>query len=187
MTSIPKETQPEGETEEHNYTSESTFAVARGLKEDEDQVSMILENDESQGGQNKGHQNSFFCTQKYNPKMVGDENRAICTAVDMKDLDLKSYLKYYNLTHQICSVKSMKCIFVLGKYSGCKDWITVPWKHVWYCIMCTIRQRDVGHEHVNVTSMCRYCKTICQDNEDSSMPIDVVSSKRRAPRRRGHI
>ena len=186
LTAIANETQPKGETEEQKQRTKALFAAKRGLKEGEDPVSMFLGNDESQGGREKGLQNSFFCTQKHNPKTVGDENSTICTAVNMKEVDSKRYLKCYNLTHQTCSVKSKKCIFVSGEYSVCTDWSTVPWKHVWYCNMCAIRQREEGHEHVNITSMCSYCKTKCQEDEDSSMQIDLVSSKRHKSRRRGN-
>ena len=187
MTAIAKETQRKGETEEYNHRTKALFAAKRGLKEGEDPVSMFLGNDESQRGREKGFQNSFFCTQKHNPKTVSDENSTICTAGDMKDFDSKGYLKCYNLTHQTCSVKSKKCIFVSGEYSVCTDWSTVSWRHVWYCNMCALRRREEGHEHVNITSMCSYCKTICQEDEDSSMPITMESSKRRKPRCRGNI
>ena len=74
------------------------------------QKACFKKNEESQGIGKRGLQNSCFYTQKHNPKTVGDENNTICTAVDMKDFDLKVYLNYYNLTHQIYSVKSKKCI-----------------------------------------------------------------------------
>ena len=119
LAAISKETQPEGETEQHNHTAESMFAEARGLKEGEDSVSMILDNDDSKGDKTKVVRIPFFCTQKHNPKTVGVKNSTICTVVDMKDFDSKSYLKYYNLTHQTYSVKSKKCIFVSGEYSRC--------------------------------------------------------------------
>ena len=70
LTAIAKQTQPEGETEEHNHTAESMFAASRGLKEGENPVSMILENDKSQGGQNKGRQNSFFAHKNIIPKRL---------------------------------------------------------------------------------------------------------------------
>ena len=187
MTAIANETQPKGETEEQKQRTKAWFAANRGLKEGEDPESMFLKDEESQVVGKRGLQNSFFCTQKHNSKTVGDENSTICTAVDMKEVDSKRYLKCYNLTHQTCSVKSKKCIFLMDQYSGCKDWSSVHWKHVWYCNMCAIRRGEGGHKHVNITSMCSYCKTICQEDEDSSMPISMESSKQRKPRRLGNI
>ena len=104
----------------------------------------------------------------------------------MKGVDLKDYLKYYNLTHQICSVKSQNCIFLAGILCVCKDWSRIPCKHIWYCNMCAIRT-GTTEVNVNIITMCGYCKTICQEDEDSSMPITMKSSKRRKPRRRGNI
>ena len=187
LTTIAKETQRKGETEEHNHRTKSWFAANRGLKEGEDPESMFLKDEESQVVGKRGLQNSFFCTQKHNSKTVGDENSTICTAVDMKEVDSKSYMMGYNLTHQTCSVKSEKCIFLMDQYSGCKDWSSVPWKHVWYCNMCAIRRREPRHEHVIITSMCSFCKNTRQEKEDSNMPVSMQSSKRCRPRRLGKI
>ena len=104
----------------------------------------------------------------------------------MKEVANKSDMKFYKLTHQTCCVKSEKCIFLRDKYSGCKDWSSIPCKFVWYCNMCAIREGEKGHEQVNITSMCSYCKTKCQDDEDSNMEMDLVSSKRHKSRRRGN-
>ena len=125
------ETQPKGETEKQKKGTKALFPAKRGLKEGDDPLSVILGNDESKGKRKKGSHNSYFCNKKHNPKMVGDENSKIFTSVDMKEVVSKGFMKSYNLTHQTCSVKSKKCIFVSGEYSVCTDWSTVPWKHVW--------------------------------------------------------
>ena len=143
---------------------------------------MILGNGESPGRREKGFPHSFFCTQKHNPKKVGDGNSTICTAIDMKEVDSKSCMNSYKLTHQTCSVKSEKCIFLMDQYSGCKDWRKIPRKHVWYCNMCAIRQREKKHKHLIITSMCGYCKDTRQEEEDRNMPVSAQSSKRRRPR-----
>ena len=100
----------------------------------------------------------FLPLKQHKPKTIGDENSTICTAIDMKMVDHKSYMKSYKLTHETCSVKSEKCIFLMDQYSGCKDWSSVSWKHVWYCNMCAIRRREPKHEHVIITSMCSFAK-----------------------------
>ena len=84
---------------------------------------MILEDEESNGGGERGCQKSFFCTQEH-PKTVGNYNNpkgnTICTEVEMKDVDKKGYMKYYNLTHQTYSVKSKNCIFIAGDFLSVK-------------------------------------------------------------------
>ena len=78
----------------------------------------------------------------------------------MKVGDDKDYKKYYNLTHETCSVKSDNCIFEVGKYSKCKDWSSIQCKHIFYCNMCAIRQEQPGKD-VNITTMCGFYKTHC--------------------------
>ena len=149
---------------------------------------MILGHSESPGGREKGPSHSFFCPQKlHKPKKIGDGHSTICTADDMLVVTNKSYMKSYKLTHQTCSVKSEKCIFLMDKYYGCKDWSSVPWKHVWYCNMCAILRREPKHEHVIITSMCSFCKDTHQEKEDSNMTVSMQSSKRSRPRRLGNI
>ena len=138
---IANETQPKGETEKQKKRTKALFPAKRGFKEGEDPLSVILGNDESKGKQKKGSHNSYFCHQKHNPTTIGDNKSTICTAVNMKELDKKNHLNYYQLTHQTCSVKSKNCIFVSGKYPASTAWSDVSWKHVWYCNMCAICQR----------------------------------------------
>ena len=76
----------------------------------------------------------------------------------MKVVDKKGDLSFYNLTHQTCSVKSDNCIFVAGKFSKCKDWSNIPYKPIFYCNMCAIRQQT-AEVSVNITTMCGSCKT----------------------------
>ena len=175
-----------GETKEQKQRTKGLFAAKRGFKKGEDPISMILGNNESPDRREKGLPHSFFCTQKHKQKKVGDGNSTICTAIDMKEVDSKSYMNSYKLTHQTCCVKSEKCIFLMDKYSGCKDWSSVPCKFVWYCNMCAILRREPKHEDVIITSMCSFCKDTRQEKEDSNMEKDCVSSKRSRPRRRGN-
>ena len=59
---------------------------------------MILEDDESQGGGERGLQKSFFCTQEHNPKTVGDQKNqnknTIYMEGDMKVVDKKADLRF---------------------------------------------------------------------------------------------
>ena len=98
----------------------------------------------------------------------------------------KADLRFYKLIHQTYSVKSQNFIFLAGKVTVCKDWSRIPCKHIWYCNICAIR-KGTTEVNVNITIMCGYCKTICQEDEDSSIPITMESSKRRKPRCRGNI
>ena len=61
----------------------------------------------------------------------------------MEVVDDKGYMNYYNLTHQTCSVKSDNCIFVVGKFSKCKDWSSIPCKHIFtsICVQYTKEMR----------------------------------------------
>ena len=70
LTAIAKETQPKGETEEHNHRTKSWFAANRELKEGKDSESMFLKYEESQGGEKRGLQNSFFAHKNIIPKRL---------------------------------------------------------------------------------------------------------------------
>ena len=110
LSAIANETLPyKGETNKQEQRTKGLFAAKRGFKKGEDPISMILGNGESPGGRKKGLPHSFFCTQKHNPKKVGDGNSTICTAIDMKEVDSKSYMKSYNLTdqHAVWKVRSV--------------------------------------------------------------------------------
>ena len=100
------------------------------MKEGEDPRTIILELDENKGEGEKGHQKSFYCIQEHDPKSVSNydnpKENTICTEVEMKVVDKKGYMKYYNLTRQTCSVKSKNCIFIAGNFSQCKDWSSIP-------------------------------------------------------------
>ena len=117
---ITKEKQYRGRKDNNNRRTNSWLAKAQGLKEGEDILTMILEYDESQGGGEKGRQKSFYCTQEHDPKLVGNHDNpkknTICTEGEMKVVDRKADLSFYNLTHQTCSVKNKNCIFVAGKF-----------------------------------------------------------------------
>ena len=158
------------------------------MEEGEDPRTMILELKESKGEGEKGRQKSFYCIQEHDPKSVGNyknPKNMIRTKGEMKVVNNKGYKKYYNLTNQTCSVKNDNCIFEVGKYPKCKDWSSIPCKHNFYCNMCAIRQGQLG-EDVNITTMCGFCKTHCQDTEESSMPKTGDFSKRHKLHHRGN-
>ena len=87
----------------------------------------------------------------------------------------------YNFTHQTCSVKSDNCIFVAGKFSNCKDWSSIPCKHILYCNMCAIRQEQM-EVNVNITTMCGFYKTVCWEKEENSTSKKGDYSKRHKQR-----
>ena len=184
---IANETQSKGETEKQKKGTKALFPANRGLKEGDDPLSVILGNDESKGKQKKGSHNSYFCHQEHNPTTIGDNKSTICTAVNIKELDKKNHLNYYQLTHQICSVKSKNCIFVSGKYPASTDWSTVSWKHIWYCNTCAIRKQEKEHDDLTITSMCSYYEIICQEKEDIHMSKDMLTSQRQKSRGERHM
>ena len=114
MTVIAKEKQYLGRKDKNNRRTNSWLAKAQGLKEGEDIVTMVLEYDERKGEGETGRQKYFYCTQEHNPKSVGDQNNQkntmMCTEENMKVVDNKADLRFYNLTHQTCNVKSKNCI-----------------------------------------------------------------------------
>ena len=187
LSAIANEKPPyKGKTKESEQRTKGLIPAKRVFKKGEDPISMILGNGDSPGGRKKGLPHSDFCTQKHKPKIVGDGHSTICTAINMNEVAKKSDMKFYKLTHQTCCVKSEKCIFLMDKYSGCKDWSSVPCKFVWYCNMCAILRREPKHEHVIITSMCSFCKDTRQEKEDNNMPVSMQSSKRHKSRRRGN-
>ncbi len=183
-----KSLSPKGHAKEQEQRTMSLLPGKRVFKQGEDPRSMILQHSESSGGREKGQSHSFFCPQKqHKPKKIGDGHSTICTADDMLVVNNKSDMKFYNLTHQTCSEKSEKCIFTMDKYSRYTDWSKIPCSNVWYCNMCAILRREEKYKHVIITSMCSFCKQICQEKEDNDMPKSNNESKRSRRRRCSNI